>query len=307
MFFWFAVSFPLLVVYSVTDQSLIIKSLNKIICENIVYIRQNKAKVLVSAWNSHFKKWNVVYQIIGIVNGSVVIYINYIMWSDPKVGFWILKDTRFSLTGWVYLYCVFLFFFTVTVYILRVCSESFFLRDLVKNAEIRLKPFHPDRCCGLASVGKLGLRHQYILTVIGINLLIFYFHNLNILEISFIIEIILIVLITYYFIFGPLVFFSPLIPFRKTMIRFKSELLNDFAHQLQDELGKLRRKIEESSIAKTEGDLIVKLKNIMNLIEELPVWPFDTRTINKFVIAYVAPAAGSLVIPLLKKYVENLF
>jgi len=91
------------------------------------------------------------------------------------------------------------------------------------------------------------------------------------------------------------------------MIRFKSELLNDFAHQLQDELGKLRRKIEESSIAKTEGDLIVKLKNIMNLIEELPVWPFDTRTINKFVIAYVAPAAGSLVIPLLKKYVENLF
>jgi hypothetical protein len=305
MFFWFAISFPLLTVYAITDQFLLIEAVKKIARENILCVSLNNAENLVNSWKSHFEKFNITYQIIGIVIGLLAAYLNYIMWSNPKVGFWILKGTRFSITGWVYLYCVFLFFYTVIVYVLRICSESFFLRDVARSGEVRLEPFHPDGCGGLSPVGKIGLRHQYILTLIGINLLIFYFHNVKLLDKSLIINIVMITLIVGYVIIGPLVFFSPLIPFRKAMKSFKSNLINDFSSRLQEELDKVRTNLKGQSISKEDRELIEMLRNIIILFQELPVWPFDTRTIRKFVIAYLAPA-GSLILPLFKM-LQNYF
>jgi hypothetical protein len=218
------------------------------------------------------------------------------MWSNPEVGFWILKDNKFSVAGWIYLCCVFLFYFIVIVYILRVWSESSFLLDLVKHAKIKLKPFHYDNCCGLALIGKLGLRHQYLLTAIGINLMIFSFYNLSSLGSIMGIKVIIGVLVAGYLLLGPFVFFSPLIPFRKAMIKYKSELLHDFADQLEIELKKLRVKIKK----KEDTELAEKIKNIMHIIQELPVWPFDISTIKKFIAAYGTPVVVSLIIPLLK-------
>lgn len=289
MLFMFIISFPLLVIYYVTDQFLLIEAIRKIIGEGILHIPTKEAADLYKKWTSDFSKYNIPIQAFGLAIGLVAAYLNYIMWSTPEVGFWILKDTRFSITGWVYLYCVFLFFFTAIAYALRIFVESLFLRDLARSSKIRLEALHPDGCGGLSAVGRLGLRHQYILTIIGVNLLLFYFYNVQKLNNPEMFKIVMILLVVGYLIVGPLVFFSPLLPFRDEMANYKSNLINDFSHRLQEELNNIRSRLQDESLSKEPGDIIGMLRNIITIIQELPVWPLDIKTLRKFFLAYIVP------------------
>ncbi len=83
------------------------------------------------------------------------------------------------------------------------------------------------------------------------------------------------------------------------------ELINDFARKLQFEFKRIRNKLK-TSVSKEEGELIENLRNMSKLLEELPVWPLDTRTFRRFVYTYLAPLVTSLVPSILKTF-KNLY
>src|ERR1700693_2386967 len=74
--------------------------------------------------------------------------------------------------GPAFLWCVFCFFGLIPVYVVRGIATSFLLKDVVSRSKISMLPFHPDRSGGLRPVGEIGLRHQYFLTVIGLNMVL---------------------------------------------------------------------------------------------------------------------------------------
>ena len=292
MLFMLLISFPMLIYFAVSDQPVLINAIKNVTRDNIISISIENAQNLVRKWENRFKNFNILSRVCGIMFGGLAVYLNYIMWSSPNVGFWAYNGTRFYTTGLVYLYCVFSFYYIISVYIIRIGSITLFLQDIVKCADVRLNPLHLDRCGGLSPVGKIGLRHQYPLAVIGVNLVIFYFWDLHYLGHSAIINVVLIILVVAYFIVGPLIFFLPLIPFHEPMINFKSKLAKEFSMILQGKLDRIRMDISDKAILKEAGDIIIMLKEIIIPFRNLPVWPFDTETRSKFFMSYLPPAVS---------------
>ena len=90
------------------------------------------------------------------------------------------------------------------------------------------------------------------------------------------------------------------------MKNIRSTLVNKFSYLIQEKLEKVRRDIRDKSIINEDVDIILMLKKTVNSFQELPVWPFDTETISKFVMTYLPPVV-SLIFSIFKDRIIALF
>ena len=299
--FMFLVSFPCLVLFIVKDQYLLSSSLRSVQLDGTVTIAEAPATTLTIRWQKLFHIANWSAQVLGSVVGLVVAYFNYVTYIQASVGFWISNGGRLLPVGYVYLYCIFLFYAFAPVYVIRNIAIAFFLRDIVANAQLRLLPLHPDKSGGLRPVAQIGLRNQYVLTLFGVNVVLLVAVSFRYLAVPTSLYGLIAAAIIAYLVLGPLVFVGPLLPFRAGMLRTKSELMSEVARRVRVELQRVRAKInKEEPITKEDEELIDRLRKIGAVIDELPVWPFDAGTWRKFLTAYVIPVVGSVGYPLAK-------
>jgi hypothetical protein len=299
--FMVSISLPLLAAFIVTDQPILRTALAKVARENIIVLPLRDAQTLINTWNIRFSEINLCAVIASCLIGSAVAYANYEIYSRPEVGFWTIKSGQFSITGWVYLYCIFLFYCVVSLVVFRTVMISLFLRDVVKQSQIMPVPFHPDGCGGLRPVGALGLRTQYLLSVLGLNLFLLFFIYSRTLTIPPELYGLMVLAAFAYVSFGPVVFLIPLLPFREGMMKKKAELVNDVAQRLREEFERIRCKLtKREPVLKEDEEAIERLKKIGELVKELPVWPFDARTLRKMITAYLVPLSTSALLPLLE-------
>ena len=140
----------------------------------------------------------------------------------------------------------------------------------------------------------MGLRNQYALTVLGLNLvlaiiLLVFTNPLN--DTNRIVAITSVII--GYVIFGPIVFLAPLMPFRNAMLKNKAQLVSAVALRMRREFDDLYPRLT-GAITGADEQMIERWRKIGAIIDELPVWPFDADTMRKFIAAYLIP----LVIPL---------
>jgi hypothetical protein len=190
------------------------------------------------------------------------------------------------------------------VCVFRTLAISLFLRDAVAHASLRMMPFHPDRCGGLRPVGRLGLRNQWLLTILGLNIVTLGLMVLY-LEMHGSVEAMPIAAAIAYVIVGPAVFVAPLLPFRNGMLRTKAELMSEVSERLRIELQRLRKQLPAGVITKDDEELIERLRKIGTIIDQLPVWPFDAGTLKGVVTAYAVPI-GAGVYPMINFILEHL-
>jgi hypothetical protein len=112
-------SLPMIMAFIVTDQLLLKRAIAKIVSEGILSISSAVDDKRVSSWNESFRKINLRIQFFGVIAGAVIAYVNFVLYYTRTGGFWFLKDGHFPVTGGVYLYCIFLFYWAVSVYVLR--------------------------------------------------------------------------------------------------------------------------------------------------------------------------------------------
>ncbi|HET9183109.1 MAG TPA: hypothetical protein VFP59_13315 [Candidatus Angelobacter sp.] len=305
--FMFLVSFPTLVRMTVTDQHVLTSALRQVQRDGILILPADAASSLSLIWGRRFRSINLYSQAVGVIVGVTVAYFNYLVFTPPKVGFWMASQGHLTLQGVVLLWSLCLFYGLVPVYVLRSMAVSFFLKDIVRHAQLHLLPFHPDRSGGLRPVGRLGIRNQYLLTVFGLNVVFLFIittHYLGGRGPSYAIAL---AATAAYVILGPFVFLGPLLPFRAGMIRTKSELMSEVAQRLRVELDGVRTKMISGTITKDEEELVDRLRKFGAVIDELPIWPFDAGTLRKFVAAYVFPILGSVGYPLAKALFGKVF
>jgi hypothetical protein len=301
--FMFLVSFPLLLVLTISDQDELATSLRRVQLDGIVSIPDDSAATLSSKWQRTFRSVNIGAQAFGIGVGGVLVFFNYRAYTPKAVGFWIATENQLLPVGLVFLYCIFLFYSLVPIYLSRSFATSLFLKDLVAHAEIRMLPFHPDKSAGLRPVGHLGLRNQYALTVCGMNLVLLILISLRYLTVPSSLYGLMVAAAVAYVIVGPLVFIGPLLPFRSAMMRTKTDLMSEVAHRLRIELQRLRKELAAGQITKEDEELIDRLRKFGAVINELPVWPFDAGTLRKFLTAYVIPVLSAIGFPLVKSLI----
>jgi len=242
----------------------------------------------------------------GVAAGLTVAWLNYFAYTSTDVGHWISRDGHLLLCGYLFLFSVFLFFGLLPVYVIRNVAISILLKDLVDHSELRLLPFHPDRCGGIRPVGQLGLRSQYALTVLGLNVISLVAVSLIYLRVPVWLYGLIIAAVIGYAALGPVVFMGPLLPFRAGMLKAKAELLGEVAQRLRLELQRLRKELPAGELTREDEELVERLRKLGSVIDELPVWPFDAGTLKRFVTAYVIPIASALGYPIIQFLVGKL-
>ena len=243
---------------------------------------------------------NFAGQAASIAAGGVIAYFNGVVYGKASVGFWIAYGSRLLPVGFVYLYCIFLFYALVTIYVVRNFAISRLLKDIVDHSRLQMQPLHPDKCGGLRPVGQLGLRNEYVLMLVGLNLVLLIIVSLDYLLVPPLLYHLLDAAVIAYVLVGPPAFMAPLLAFRKGMLKAKDELLGEVAQRLRVELQRLRAQLKSGPIAKEDNELIDTLRKMVDVIDELPVWPFDAATLRKFVGAYLIPILTTAGIPVAK-------
>jgi hypothetical protein len=302
--FAFIVSFPCLFILSVTDQRVLSSALKSVQLDGTVTISEDAANSLSACWRRLFRIVNLCGQVIGIIVGAIVAFFNYTIYSPAEMGFWIAHDGRLLPVGYIFEYCIFLFYSLIPLYVFRNVAISLLLRDIVGHSQLRMLPLHPDKCGGLSPIGSLGLRNQYVLMIFGLNLVFFVMVSLLFLEIRPSLYNLIAAAAIAYLILGPLIFTAPLLPFRSGMIRNKTDLMRAVALRLRVELQRLHGQLNSGPISKDDEEIVDRLRKIGTIINELPVWPFDAATLRKFLTAYVIPILSSVAYPIGKTLLD---
>ena len=302
--FTFLASLPLIVLFTLKDQQTLVDALRDVARDRIVEFDAASLGELVNRWNQYFRRINILTFIAGCVIADVIAALTYVAYSPAHVGYWIAARGTLLPVGWIFVAVVFVFYLCVALYVGRSISIAVFLRALVDQARIRTVPFHPDHCGGLRPVGAIGLRNEYLLSVIGVNVVLLVATSAKILGLEGMLHGMVIAACVGYLVLGPVVFLGPLLSLRKGMKCRKTELLRDVADRLHRELERICGNVKNGQLTKQDEEIIDRLRNLMHTLRKLPVWPFDVNTLKKFLIAYVVPIASGATLLKIREIAE---
>lgn len=301
MMFAFLVTLPMLVVLMLSERSLVPRRIASIVSEGAIY-RGGDTRDFVSLWNKRYKIVNVLGQLVGLLVAFLASLANYkFLYSRDDLTVWGGGGNEVNAAGWIcLLWQTPLFYWLFSVYICQGLATIFLLYSITRSYEIKIWPFHHDNCCGLKDVGYIGMRNQYFLAVAGLNLLALLavnikrgdYHTLTLLVMCF----------TAYIILGPVIFIGPLLPFRKSMLLAKQREQAKVATKLQQEYTQIMNELDNRLIVKEDEEIIDRLQKLKDLVNHIPVWPFDISTIRRFLTVYIFPLLTGL-ISLLVSYI----
>jgi hypothetical protein len=288
------ISFPALLLLFITDERRLCESLRQVGEDGVIEPLAIESSTLTTGWARTFRNVNLVSQTTGILLGVTLGLLTLRQYGLHPANSWIAAGGTLSPVGITYGFGVSLLYAMVIIYVVRCVTIACFLRGLVRSTHLRLVPFHPDQCGGLRPVGELGLRNQYTLTILGLNIVVLFLVWGTHQHKDESIRTILLLGASAYLVLGPVVFMAPLLPFRGAMIRAKREWSSEVAGLLRTQFDELRRSITAGQIAAEDEQKIDRLRKLGTVIDELPVWPFDYKTLRTFATAYVVPAGLSI-------------
>jgi hypothetical protein len=304
--FMFLLSFPALLVLLLRDDFVLNDALRRVQRDGTLTVNPTAARTIAHHWERKFRAANIVGQSLGLACSAIIVRFNYVAYANPTTGYWIANKSGLEPVGYLFMLLIGAFYFVIPLYFCRVICTHLFLKEVVSNATMSLLPFHPDRSGGLRPVGRIGLRNQYALSVLGLNIVSLVAVSILYLSVPRSLYGLILSAVIAYLCLGPIVFLSPLLPFRDGMLRAKSELMHEIAQRLRLELLRLRAQLREGVISKDDEELIERLRGIGRVAGELPVWPFDSRTLRQFMTVYVLPAVGALAYPSLSSILSWL-
>lgn len=285
------VSLPSLAVLLVSDEHVLSTSIDEVQRDGVIALSKSAADSLRATWTRYFRIWNLIAQFAGIGFGIVLGIVTLEIYKKNHVKSWIAPEGHLHLASYVYLYCIILLYIVIIVYVTRCIALSLFLRALVGSAPLRILPLHPDKCGGLRPVGRLGLRNQYTLTILGINIVLLVLVWVYYMNRTAPLRDVWIAAAVTYLILGPVIFMAPLLPFRAGMQDAKKEWTHQVARVVRVEIERLRVQIGKNEVTKPDEESIERLRKVGAAIDELPIWPFDPNTLRKFATAYIVPLA----------------
>jgi hypothetical protein len=289
----FLITLPILIVFLVTERIIIPDGLGKIEESGVLVVKEIDEEKIVDIWERRYQKLNILGQLVGIIVGILVAYFNYKALFIGKNTFWGNVEGKTYIASWYFIICMFFLFFTVTFFIIRNITNSFLLRSVVSRSKIEIIPFHPDKCGGLEPIGKLGLRNQYLLSFIGLNIVALFLNDFIISDKSN--YGLLIVGVVAYLVIGPIGFMGPLLPFRNAMKEDKIRLIHLVADRIKTEFTRVKNQINMGTLSEEDEKKFSRYKKISDMVSNLPVWPFDTHTLRKFFSAYFLPLISGIV------------
>ena len=297
------VTFPLLSLLLLSERWIVPSRLSELFDNGVFVAKPGDMSKFCLRWQKAFLYVNVLGQVVAGLGAGIVTHANYVVYKPW--GSWQAVDGRFGVPGFLWLFWIFMFYFIATFYIVRAVGFYFLLRAATRSFEVHLQPFNPDGCGGLKPIGILGLRNQYLLAAAGMNIVLLAVTTRP-LNPEPIFVVLLVAAVVFYFVGGPIVFVGPLLPFRQSMAAEKNKLLADVGRVAQAHYTEWLAELSGGRLTKEVHEASERLRNLLEQVRRVPVWPFDVRTVRRFATAYILPVLPMLASPLLG-YVKESF
>ncbi|MCZ7400798.1 MAG: hypothetical protein O8C61_01085 [Candidatus Methanoperedens sp.] len=195
-------------------------------------------------------------------------------------GMW-FNGELFQLS-WAYWFLVLYFFwFGLSLLAWKVYVIVKYIRRLGNN-DFDLQIMHPDRCSGFKSIGDLCFNINMVSFSIGIAFAsMMYFIPLKE-QPQILFYLVLYICASFFF------FFYPIMGIHNAMQNRKIELMNKISVNLKNQ-NFFENIYKNGNVDKETLKKIQDIREINSEISKIPVWPFDSETLRKFVTATVLP------------------
>jgi hypothetical protein len=259
--------------------------------EQIIITKQDELKKQIIAINRILNsKWTILFWVPSLIlqalwvlpikNQSTITWLFYS--SHNSSGAWAFQNIYYILIAVLFTNILLYFAF----YLLLI---TYFIWKLSKNP-VKVNPLHPDNCGGLSKIGRVGFLNAIALIIFGVGIaLVFLMDNAQG-HPAFSVPLHYLYSIGY--VGGTLlVFFLPLYFFRKPMEVEKEKSLTYLRNLFEikySQLPALTSEIERQNALKTVNEL-EGIKGLYDLAKNMPVWPFNTDTVQKFLALFVIP------------------
>jgi hypothetical protein len=170
------------------------------------------------------------------------------------------------------------------------------LWKLCTKSQPLIRPLHPDGVGGLASVANLAATSAYPIIAGGVILCLAIVSDVvnfdeplqSRLHAAYIVT---------YFVLATLLFYSPLISFHEPMQSAKDKILNELRVASKQEEERFVLQLRSDNLPTSKA--LDGLRGVYNVAMQMPVWPFNTRYVIRFIIIIISPIwvalAGRLV------------
>jgi hypothetical protein len=290
--FAFWISLPAILYFIASDQDELKRAMTRVEADRIVTASKEDAKRFADRWARYFTAINIGVQIAAPFLAFALSKLTYDLFTGRDT--WTQKTVP---NGYAYQWGIAVFYVALIIYIVRGVAMIGLLRDLAAVWKIRISPLHPDGCGGLRPLGRIGLRNQYVLTILGVNIVVVAFTIKQIAP--SLVPMIIGPALAIYLIVGPIIFIGPLMPFRDVMSERRRTLMQEVAEPLAEKFDSLKAEARRTGDINPMGiDALGRLSSFGQTVASLPVWPFDSRTMRLFATAFATPfvatAAGKL-------------
>ena len=300
--FAFLASFPAILFFVASDQRALELAMNRVWAAGVVTERKEFVEKFRERWKARFRRLNLSVQTFGLLASLPLSYLTAYGYKAADAHSWAQASAP---TGYAYMAGIALFYALLMIYIARGVAMAWLLKSIANEWTIVLSPLHPDGCGGLQPLGRIGLRNQYALTILGINIALV---AITIYEINPALEATIIVpALAVYLIFGPVIFLGPLLPFRRVMSELRRTMMEEIAAPLDAKFGGLTEQARvNGAVSKQDLEALERLRTIGATVGEMSIWPFDAPTMRVFATAYIIPVLLAIATKLAELVVEHV-
>jgi hypothetical protein len=167
------------------------------------------------------------------------------------------------------------------------------LRQVFLRFQVTPHPLHPDRCGGLRAINNYAVGFTYVIAAagIGVGLMVYAtLHRGGVLspDMAFLTAVYLVVAL--------LCFFLPPLTAHRAMDQAKRELLAEISKQFQHDYAQATARLGgESGELQAHVEKVQNLRTLYEMTDAFPVWPFDTATLRRFIVAVTVPLVPAIV------------
>jgi len=182
--------------------------------------------------------------------------------------------------------------FAMIALILYKCAvTTFLIQDILgSKLDVRIEPMHPDGAGGLQHIGRLANAvNSFVLVVlIFLSLLVLFDpFTANVLAYKVVFWVV--------FLLSPFFLLLSLSKAHRKMSARKAEDLERLALTFQHHYAKLTRGGKGKPYEVEDANEIVAVHGLYEIVDKMPVWPFDTTSVRRFASLFLVPAALFLV------------
>jgi hypothetical protein len=227
--------------------------------------------------------------------------------SGELLGFLFTRGRGFTAVGLYAALIQIVVLYWVANLIWRGVVLAWGLHELfnIRNYPVNIRPFHPDNCCGLRKIGDAAMLLNLTLFILGIYVSLKVIDKIVIQNSPLGLDIGNPIMLAAYLLIAPLLFFLPLAAPHRQMNEAKETFLepvNRTCERLFSELADVTLDDKGSAALQAFSALDA---TIVRLHKEIPVWPFDFRSVQAFVATIVIPILP-IVLPFMIKLLFSL-